>query len=361
MLADEHVKITRLDRGDRFARNRLPLPAHLCLLVLIGIALLAAPAYPQTEGDEEKQPVPSGEEAAKPDKEKTPAGDQKARGILLKAAAAQGGEEIQTRMRNFHAHFALEVHDPDKGQINLEVERILDMRGESGKLWTLKRHSGSDAPFTATVFNSEDSWRIGDEGKVTVFTDRPSVFETDIKNIEDDTLLTAQLFRFFFLGAFSSEVHALRYRGEKDVDGTPCHILDGMIKAWLGGEGQTAVHLIMAVDKKSDLVRKVTIYDLGGNGGRRSFRFSRYIENPQGVLIPGNIKIYGHDESHHEMQIALQVDFVDRKTKDGKKSRKAVPRIEFNVKIPPRYFELPQEDVVPLPRGPWKSLPKLEG
>lgn len=347
MLADEHVKITQQNRGSRSPGAAVVLGVGLLLVLLIGTPLDGAPSLSPAESDEPEKPA-------------APERDTRALEILQKAAAAQGGKEIQAGLRNFHAHFTLEVHDPEKGQINLEVERIFDFSGEWGMLWTQKRHSGSKAPFSATVFNSEDAWRIGDKGKVTVFTDRPSVYKTDIRNIEDDTRLTAQLFRFFFLGALASEVSALHCKSDKTVDGESCHIVEGRIKAWLGGEGQTLVLLTMAVDKKSSLVRKVTIHDLARGGERRTFRFSRYIKNSQGVLIPGNIKIYGKDSTRHEMQIGLQVDFVEKKSAAGKTSRKAVPRMEFNVKVPAHYFKLPEEDIVPLPKPPWQALPPLK-
>ena len=327
----------------------------LAPLGLVLLCLLAAPAHagpalsglPQDEAGNRE--APEGPVAPPP--------DTRAVEILERAARLQGGTEFAADLRTFHAHFDLEVFRADQGRGNFEVERAFVLNGSKGRLWTLKRLSGSDAPFSVMVYDGEDCWRVGEDGLVTVFTDQPSVYATDIRNMEDDARLTAQLFRFFFVQTWIREVSGLRYLGERTEGGIALHAIEGRMPAWIAGEGRTLVHLLILVRKEGDLIDRVRITDLARDGKRRTFRFDRYYRNPQGVLVPCNVKIYGDDESHHEMQIALKADFRHGKDASGKDRRIVVPHMEFNVKIPAEYFRLPEEDRLPAPKGPWTPLP----
>ena len=118
--------------------------------------------------------------------------------ILEEAAVLQGGDEIQADLKNFRAAFNLELFDPDEGRGNFYVERFFAYRDDSGIMWTKRRRDDPRAPCSVTVYNGEEAWRIGEKGRVQIFTDRPSQYKTDLENLLDDVRLTAQMFRFFF-------------------------------------------------------------------------------------------------------------------------------------------------------------------
>jgi|GEM_PF-2720712 len=272
--------------------------------------------------------------------------------ILNEAAEVQGGAQILESLESFRASFKLEVFDPDSGRGNFEVERLFAYRDDEGIMWTRKKVDDAQAPYTELVYNGLDAWRIDAEGKVTVFTDRPSTFKTDINNIERDVRLTAQLFRFFFVRNLIGWAQNLRHLGEREIEGRTCAMIHGEARAWLGDREETRVRLEIAVDAETHVISQVKLRELipaeevqgllGDGGQRRTFRFERYYRNSQNVLIPCRVKIYGRDESRHEMQLGLNSTVREVEGPDGRKVRKRRPRITFNVTILEKMFTIPE-------------------
>jgi len=257
--------------------------------------------------------------------------------ILTKAAPKQGGDDIVADLKNFRAFFNLAVFDPDKGKINFKVERLFDDHGTCGRMWTKKKHDDSSAKYSTLVHDGEEAWRIGHDGVVAIFTDKPDAYKTDLKNLEDDLRLTRQMFRFFFVRTLLEELDELSLVGESHVRGRDVYRIEGKTSAWLGDENKTLVYLVIHVDRKDFTVNEVELIDLSIKERRRLFVFTRYNRNAQGVLVPGNVKIFTKSTEHWDMQIALGVNTL--KTKTGKKR---IQKIDFNIPVQKELFEIPE-------------------
>lgn len=275
--------------------------------------------------------------------------------ILDRAAIFQGGDKILENLENFSVAFKLMVFDPDKGRVTFDVERFFayaggegtadggeDSENEEGEdlMWTSKRLDDSSARPSVIVFDGLEAWRISEKGVLTIFTDQPSVYQTDIDNIMDDLRLTGQMLRFFFIRSVGDTIEDVNLQSPRQIDGTPVWILDGTASAWLGGETNTRVHLRISIHREKDVIHEVRITDLAEGGQKRTFRFDKYFRNSQGILVPCQIKIFSKDEERFDMQIAVQVETVREEDADGNEIKRRIPRIEFNVPVPEKYFEI---------------------
>ena len=315
------------------AAIRRSLPLSLTILVLAAVFPLSAGI---SFGQEKAL---AGDEAA--------AELRKARRILTDSAATQGGEEIVADLRNFRAFFKLEVFDAEKGRGNFDVQRLFVAGGDLDKMWTRKRHDGSKSKWSTIVWDGFDGWRIAEkDGKneLTIFTDRPSAFKTDLRNIDADVRLTGQMFHFFFVQTLLDRVPDMRYVRESRVGDEPVHILEGRISAWLGEDEKTVVLLKIAMSRKDNRILEIRLIDLARDGKRRMFRFDKYRRNSQGVLVPNLIRIYGEDEKKQTMQISLDVDISEKKNSEGRTVRQVIPKIAFNVTVPEKLFEIPKPE-----------------
>lgn len=299
------------------------------VVVLFSTALATALSQEETPAD------PA--DAAPPDAEKvvTPA-QAKAIEILTKAAAKQGGEEIVADLKNFRAFFNLVVFDEERGRGNFKVERLFDNSGSTGRMWTKKKHDDKNSPYSTLVHDGEEAWRIGQDEEVAIFTDKPDAYKTDLKNLEDDLHLTRQMFRFFFVRTLLGELDELSFVGESLVRGRDVYRLEAKTSAWLGDENETLVYLVIHVDKKDYTVNEVELIDLSIADRRRTFVFTRYARNAKGVLVPGNVKIFGRSTEQWIMQIAIEAPKVETKT-----GTKRIPRIDFNVTVDEKLFSIP--------------------
>lgn len=268
----------------------------------------------------------------------TPPSKAEAIDILSKAAAKQSGEEIVVDLKNFKAFFNLEVFDADRGKGNFKVERLFDNGVPTGRMWTKKKHDGKKSPYSTLVHDGEEAWRIGEDGEVVIFTDKPDAYKTDLKNLEDDLRLTRQMFGFFFVRTLLEELDELSLVGESEVGGRDVYRLEGKTSAWLGDENPTLVYLVIHVDKKNFTVNEVELIDLSIAERRRLFVFSRYARNNQGVLVPGNVKIFRDSAERPYMAIALMTE-----TKETSTGKKHIPKIWFNTTVEKELFTIPPQ------------------
>lgn len=297
------------------------------LVVAIMCLSTFTPAHSQDE-NEAREVSPTQIEVLSPEQ-------AKAVEILKKAAQKQGGEKILASLKSFQAIFNMEVHDPEAGQANFYVERYFEDYGHSGRMWTKKKHDSKNSPFSTIVHDGEEAWRIGHDGEVAIFTDKPDAYKTDLQNLEDDLQLTKQMFRFFFVKTMLEELDDLSFVGQGKERKNDVFILKAKTKAWLGGEKKTRVYLSIFVDKNAFTINEVRLSDLSQGVCKRTFVFSRYCRNAQDVLVPGNVKIFGESLNKPKMQIALKV-----KGDEGNSNVK-VPQIDFNTAVPPEYFKIP--------------------
>jgi len=306
--------------------------ATFSLSIIIAIFLVALPlAFSQ----EETPPVPA--DAPPTDAEAVVNPSQaKAMEILSKAAAKQGGEEIVADLKNFRAFFNLEVFDAERGKGNFKVERLFDNSGSTGRMWTKKKHDDKKSPYSTLVHDGEEAWRIGQDNEVVIFTDKPDAYKTDLKNLEDDLRLTRQMFRFFFVRTLLGELDELALVGESLVGNREVYRLEAKTSAWLGDENETLVYLVIHVDKKDYTVNEVELIDLSIAERRRLFVFSKYARNTQGVLVPGNVKIFTESLERPYMQIGIEIT-----TKETSTGKKRIPKIEFNITVEKELFTIP--------------------
>lgn len=255
--------------------------------------------------------------------------------ILAKAAAKQGGAEIAKNFRSFWADFETWYNHPDKGEVYYQVKRIFQF---PSLLWTEKRHEIQAAP-TFEVYNGEDGWFIDAEGKVTVYTDKPSAYKTDIENLEEDVRITREMFKNFFIANLRDEINDLKRLSDKPIfkGGEPLYLVSGKRSTRVEDDKERPVYLKIYVDPKEDLVRAVRMIDLNVREGSRLFVFEEFLENDQKVIVPTRIIIYRDEEEPGEPEMKLYINC--ERDKEGR----IRPMLRFNVKPDPAKFNLPEE------------------
>ncbi|MFH2002459.1 MAG: hypothetical protein ABIK28_22490 [Planctomycetota bacterium] len=260
--------------------------------------------------------------------------DLTAQEILDKAGTVQGGGEIARNLRSFSADFETEYYKEDEGQVYYQVKRLFQY---PCVLWTEKKHETQAKP-TWEVYNGEDGWFIDAEKKVTVYTDKPSTYETDIENLEEDVRVTRELFRYFFIAKLSRELNDMERLSDEPVfkGNPPVHVVAGKTTTYAGGEEEKTVYLKIYIDPKESLVVAVRMKNLDAQLQDRLFIFEKHLKNRQGVLVPTLIKMYGEEEKKPEMKIFINSEKGD--------DDKFYPMIDFNIKIDPKLVNLPEKE-----------------
>lgn len=263
--------------------------------------------------------------------------------ILKKAADVQGGKEIVEKgLKNFKAQFLSEFKHPEKGKIYYEVTRIFQL---PSFLWTKKKHEHHKNP-TWEVYNGTDGWFINfADGKknVTVYTDKPATYQTDIKNLEEDVRITKQMFKFFFIANLQKEINDMTRLPDKPLPMAKkddrFYVVGGKTTGWIGGKDKKTIYINIFIDPKNYQVRAVWMEDLGLNGKERLFLFDKYRKNRQGVMIPGKISMLSNDSDAGipEMKITLDGDAGE----DGK----PFYLIDFNVELDANLFNIPEDEL----------------
>jgi len=256
--------------------------------------------------------------------------------IMKEAAKRQGGGDITKNPTGFEADFETEFFNKEEGRINYTVKRIF-VRPEY--LWTKKNRDNK--PPTHEIYNGEDAWFIEPNGSVIIYTQKPSMFETDIANMERDVQVTSQMLKFFFVSSLQNEIKKLKRSNDAEAPFTreECYLIEGKTMGWIGGDKKTTVLLSIYVNKKSYEIRVVRMIDLAQNtnGSSRFFLFKKYCKNEQGVMTPLNISMYsGSDMKQPEMTIAIH-------GKKDEKKKGIIPCIWFNRKIDRKIFTCPED------------------
>ena len=257
--------------------------------------------------------------------------------ILARAAERQGGKEIAVHLKNFKASFESRYHDPEKGQIYYEVTRVFQFPDH---IWTQKKHELNKKP-TLEGFDGEDGWIVTPDGRLTVYTDKPSTYKNDLENLQEDVRITAEMFRYFFIANLRERLQGLTRLSDRPVPRSgkdrPVYVLEGKVTGWI--EQEKTVRLLVYVDPESFQVRAVHMDDLSPRPeAPRLFLFDGYHRNDQDVLVPTRVSMYRGDEAKPEMTISM--DFAEKKSAEGK--REVYPLIRFNVDLDPNLFHVPK-------------------
>ena len=254
--------------------------------------------------------------------------------ILAEAAKRQGGGEISKNPTSFEAQFETDYYDENKGKIYFQVHRRFKT---PCYLWTRKNRENK--PASTLVYNGEDGWRIDPDGRLVVYTDKPSTFKTDMKNLEQDVRVTRQMLKFFFIANLGPEIRGLKRLSDGTVpmEGDKAFVLEGKTSGLVGGERETTVYLKIYVDPTTYQVRAVKMRDLSRGGKLRTFVFKLYFKNEQGILIPLQIFLYKENDTRPEMKLFIK---TEGRGKDGKE---IVPMIWFNRSFDPKLFRIPDE------------------
>lgn len=305
-----------------FFRKRLLALMTLGMTLVFVLSALGAPQDSVVAGDDNKT-----DEKAEP-------GKVTADRLLDKAAEVQGGKEIATKFRNFSADFETEYYNKEKGQVYYQVKRIFQ---PPHLLWTEKKHDSQANP-TREVYNGLDGWFIDAEGNAVVYTDKPSTFETDIANLEEDVRITHELFKYFFIARLAKELNDKERLGDAPVfkGNSACHVISGKTMTYVSGDEQETVYIKIYIDPKSHYVSAVRLFDLDSRTQDKLFVFEKHLRNRQDVLVPTRIKMYGKDEDKPEMKIFINTELGEDDT--------LYPLIDFNTKLDPTLFNVPGEE-----------------
>lgn len=233
-----------------------------------------------------------------------PADDLDARSILERAIAAQGAGRIAGDVVDFVARATLTNRDPEKGRITFDVEcRFKD----PDKVWT----DVSEAALSGKRFQE------GYDGRVAWYRDDRGVrlyegpdYRTDRDKMRQTARTMRNLLRFFFVQNLAQNLQDLERLGDDSVTGrdgvtTHAYRIQGVGKRPDADAGQTRVTLW--IEKQTSALLGVRLTPEGGDGEEITFCFWHHRKNPQGVLVPGSVKIYHGDEEHPSQVLAFRV------------------------------------------------------
>lgn len=228
-----------------------------------------------------------------------PAFEAPAEDILERAIAVQSGGDIAKDVRDFQVRFYLTTSG-DKGKVELDVECKF-------KAPNLLRTHVVERAMTGTVydegFDGTDAWfKEGDQ--VTKYEPPDHVRDRD--RVLEQTEQLRLLLRFFFLANLKSNLTELRRLPNQSQGDVEAYVLRARAEIEEYREGPTDVTLW--IDQKSGNLLGVKLEPVAKAGVSLHFCFWFHGRNPQGVLVPGNIKLFRDGAAEPSDEFALHVE-----------------------------------------------------
>ncbi len=282
-----------------------------CLVPLL-LALLPAPTA-RTQDAPPSNPEPA---AAAP--ASTSAEDGRA--ALAAAARRQRGETPRAAPASLHGRFHVSARTDDGSLIQAEVERWYVRSPE--RLLT-RREEALTGSASTVCWDAGRAW-LHDErgGAVTVYTDRPEVFETDLELLDEQLRLTRLLLDAIVLDALVprlTDVRAVGRDRQVDPDGVAHELV--MVAASapdeafgpapgapppLPGDPPPLLQLGFGIDAADG-----TLWSLAVRAPHRpdlaplELVFAFHGASRDGLVVPGNIKIYRAGDDRWLLQLAV--------------------------------------------------------
>jgi len=243
-----------------------------------------------------------------------------------RAIAAQRAGKLAQDVRDFEVRATLSNRDQN-GRLTFDV----DCRFKApDKVWTdVTERAMTDKRFIE-AYDGRTAWLKDDDG-VTLYAGRD--FLEDRKKLQETAQTMRRLLRFFFLENLAKDIdewERLPDHEETDRDGevtARAYVVTGVGRNPEGGADAGMARVTLWVDQTTSYLLGVRLEppegskpEPGAHAGRGILQFCFWFhrKNPQGVIVPGSIKVY-HDEAESPAQILTLL------VKDGEND------IRFNV------------------------------
>lgn len=257
-----------------------------------------------------------------------------AKAIVERAIAAQRAGKLALDVRDFEVRATLNNSDQN-GRLTFDV----DCRFKApDKVWTdVTERAMTDKKFVEG-FDGRTAWMKDGDG-TTLYEGRD--FLEDRKKLQETAQTMRRLLRFFFLENLAKDVAEWERLDDhvetnRDDVETRAYVVTGIgknpesadagmarVTLWVD---QTKSHLLgVRLEPVEETNASQTSPSEGSSGGVLQFCFWFHRENPQGVIVPGSIKVYHDDEKQPSQILTLLV-------KDGKND------IRFNVGLKDELF-----------------------
>ncbi|MBI4879166.1 MAG: hypothetical protein HY812_05835 [Planctomycetes bacterium] len=260
-----------------------------------------------------------------------PAEDLDAAAILRRAAEVQKAGEVGGEVSDFHVKLYLQVRDAERGKMEFDVERKYKA---PDRIWTHVEEKVLSGAVYEEGYDGKAAWRYDRNSGKLVRYEGPD-FKTDRRKILQELDDMRQLLRFFFLERQIGELADLaRLPDELNEKGDgQCHVVEG--KGDLGeGEGGE-VRVRAWVEPETFVLQGVRIEYLEQPGKSLCFRFSHHRLTPQGLFLPGSVRVYRDGEEDWSERIALATE----EGEDGEDRNS----IRFNVGLADDLFAPPEK------------------
>jgi len=251
--------------------------------------------------------------------------------ILEQAAQAQNADDVAKDLRDFSVR--INVNRRTEGsRVVLKVERKFQA---PNKLWTRIEEDAITNAIKVQGFDGEAAWIFDEKSEKVMILSGPD-HRADRKQIEADLKMMRQLLRFFFLRNLIPAVDSLERLDDESVqvdrrtervamviagaghlpetDGKPCRL-----KLWI----DTETHYLL-----------VARLEVEGSAPQQ-YHFMLHAPNEQGVVVPGNTRVYVNDSPDWSETLAIEMKKVgDVEVND----------IQFNTGIDEEIFKAPDVD-----------------
>lgn len=245
--------------------------------------------------------------------------------ILERAVAAQHAGDLARTVRDFEAKAFLQRRQ-DGSRIDLDVVRRFRL---PDRLWTQVHERAVSGARYQQGFDGKRAWLYDEVRRELVLLEGPD-YRTDRQRIETDVRTMRQLLRFVFLENLVREAAPWRRLDDESRDGVHAYVVEGRARLEELGEGETIVRLW--IERESGRLLGARLEN--ERSGPIQFCFWHHRPNPQGVIVPGTVKVYRRDEPEPSEFLALEVE----EDEDGR----LVNAIRFNVGFPDSIFSPPE-------------------
>ena len=252
-----------------------------------------------------------------------------AEAILEQAARAQRGAELAHQVTSVDLSLYLKIRDREKGRVEFQVERKFQL---PDMIWTRITDTALSGTVQQTGYDGRQGWNHDEKKDQTILLEGPD-FRKDLESLQNEMKTMRQLVDFFFLenlrpqltdlerlpdqSSESGELRSLVVRGRGELDlraGGPAQVT-----LWIDADSFRLLGVRLVPDQRPETSEQ--------------FCFWRHRPTPQGVVVPGSVKIYRNDEALPSEEIALH-------TLEGEDGG-LLNKISFNQKMDGAQFRPP--------------------
>lgn len=251
------------------------------------------------------------------------------REILEAAAIQQRADAVAGAVGSFYVRLYLQRRDADGSRLEFDVERKFQA---PDRLWTRVEERAISGTNYQQGFDGKQAWLYDEKKNQVTMLDGPD-YRTDRENIQQDLRMMRQLLRFFFLDNLVATLTDLQRLEDGKSSELESYVVKG--RGRLPKEEGGTADVTIWVDKDTKNLLGVCLEFLDAETERvhekLQFCFWYHRPNAQGVIVPGQIKLYRNNEEKPSETIAIDVD----ETRD-------VNRILFNAGVDDSVFQPPK-------------------